>query len=131
MRGGGVEEIFVGGASFFCEDLPEPRALAALANIAVIFERDGGEEGRRTGVLSLDPAGAFSKGAGAFSKGAGGRTGSSLVCVDLDASLTASKEGGEGAGEALAGETRPPTPEDKGGPVITGVADTTRKEDTQ
>ena len=124
MGGGGVKEIFVGGASFFCEDLPEPRALAALANIAVIFERDGGEEGRRTGVLALDPA-------GAFSKGAGGRTGSSLVRVDLDASSTASKEGGEGAGEALAGKIRPPTPEDKGVPATTGVADTARKEDAQ
>ena len=44
--GGGVGEVFVVGAAFFCADLPEPQALAALANIVVIFEHDGGVEGR-------------------------------------------------------------------------------------
>ena len=55
--GGGAGDVFVAGAAFFCADLPEPRALAALANIAEILEREGGVEGRRAGVLALDPAG--------------------------------------------------------------------------
>ena len=59
---GGAGDVFVTGAVFFCADLPEPRALAALANIAEILEREGGVEGRRAGVLALDPVGA---GAGA------------------------------------------------------------------
>ena len=56
--GEGAGEVFVGGAAFFCANLPEPRALASLANIVVIFECDGGVEGRRAGVLALDLAGA-------------------------------------------------------------------------
>ena len=56
LVGGGTGEVFVVGAAFFCADLPEPRALTALASITVIFECDGGVEGRRAEVLALDPA---------------------------------------------------------------------------
>ena len=117
MGGGGAEEVFVGGAAFFCADLPKPRALTALANIVVILEHDGREEGRRTGVLALDLA-------GAFLEGAGGRTGSILVRVDPDTPPTLSGGGGEGAGEALVGRARPPFLEDEGDPATIGVADT-------
>ena len=42
--GGGTEEIFVAEVIFFSADLPDYRALAALASNAGIFERDGGVE---------------------------------------------------------------------------------------
>ena len=54
---GGAGEVFVTGAAFFCANLPEPRALAALANIAEILGREGGVKGRRAGVLALDHVG--------------------------------------------------------------------------
>jgi hypothetical protein len=104
--GGGAGEVFATGAAFFCADLPEPRALAALANIAEIFERDGGEEGR--GVLVLDLAGA---GAGVF-----------------DAALAAGV--GEGTGEGGADRIIPPAPVE-GDPASTGAADTAKRKDTQ
>ena len=117
--GGGAGEVFVAGAAFFCADLPEPRALAALANIAEIFERDGGVEGR--GVLALDLAGAR---AGVFEE-AGKGLGSVPTRMDPDAVLVAGV--GEGTGEGRAGRVISPAPVEEGDPATIGVADTARK----
>ena len=43
--GGGAGEVLEVEAVFFWADLPEPRALAALASNAGILKRDGGVEG--------------------------------------------------------------------------------------
>ena len=91
--GGGAGEVFVVGAAVFCADLPEPRALAALASITVILERDGGVEGRRAGVLALDPAGAEA----VVLEGAGEGLGSVPTRMDLDTVLTVDAR--EGTGE--------------------------------
>ena len=40
--GGGAREVFVAEVVFFWADLPDPRALAALASNAGILKRDGG-----------------------------------------------------------------------------------------
>ena len=117
--GGRVGGVFVAGAALFCADLPEPRALATLANIAEILEREGGVEGRE--VLALDPAGA-----GALvGAGAGGGLGSVPTRRDPDAVLVVGV--GEGTGEGRAGRVLSPAPEDEGDPVTTGVADTARR----
>ena len=110
---GGAGDVFVAGATFFCADLPEPRALAALANIAEILEHEGGVEGRE--VLALDLAEA----------GAGGGLGSVPTRRDPDTILAAGV--GEGTGEGRAGIILSPAPEDEGDPVTTGVADTARR----
>ena len=113
--GGRVGGVFVAGAALFCADLPEPRALAALANIAEILEHEGGVEGRE--VLALDLAEA----------GAGGGLGSVPTRRDPDTILAAGV--GEGTGEGRAGIVLSPAPEDEGDPVTTGVADTARREE--
>ena len=92
--GGRAGKVSVVGAAFFCGDLPEPRALSALASIVVILERDGGVEGRRAGVLALDPVGV---GAVVF-VGAGRGLGSVPALMDLDTVLSAIV--GEETGEA-------------------------------
>ena len=92
--GEGAGEVFVVGAAVFCADLPEPRALAALACIAVILEREGGVEGRRSGVLALGPAGVGA----VVCDGAGGGLRSIPARMDLDTVLTAIV--GEGTEEA-------------------------------
>ena len=110
---GGAGDVFVAGATFFCADLPEPRALAALANIAEILQHEGGVEGRE--VLALELA----------EVGVGGRLGSVPTRRDPDTILAAGV--GEGTGEGRAGIVLSPAPEDEGDPVTTGVADTARK----
>ena len=97
--GEGVCDVFVTGAAFFCADLPEPRALAALASITVILKQDGGVEGRRAGVLALDPVGAGAgAGAGAVVwDGAGGGLGS--VPTRMDPNTVSAAKVGDGTGE--------------------------------
>ena len=90
---GGAGEVFVVGAAFFCADLPEPRALAALTSITVIFERDGGVERRRAGVLALD----ITEVGAVVLDGAGGGMGSIPARMDPDTVQAAVV--GEGTGE--------------------------------
>ena len=116
---GGAGDVFVAGATFFCADLPEPRALAALANIVEILEHEGGVEGREVLALDLAEAGAGAGGGG------GGGLGSVPTRRDPDAVLEAGV--GEGTGEGRAGRVLSPALEDEGDPVTTGVADTARR----
>ena len=123
--GGRVGSVFVAGAALFCAVFPGPRALAALANITEILEREGGVEGSRARVLALDPAGA-----GAIvCDGAGGGLGS--VPTRRDPDTVSAARIGDGTGEEWASRVISPVPKEEGDPATIGVADTARREKAQ
>ena len=107
VKGEEIGETFTMGEAavrpFFRVCLPELRALAARANIALIFERDGGEVRRQAKVFADDPTrvgGGVATPVVDFT-GAGGGMRSVPACVDPGTILTVVE--GEGTGEVEVG----------------------------